>query len=471
MKLIELLTSPWAIVPESLREIQQIYMAHRDGERVDLSTVEARVGHPLANEQQTYTVREGGVAVLAVDGIIAPKANMFTQISGGVSAQMLVAQIQSAKADSRVRAMVQLVDSPGGSVFGTPEWAAAVADFATVKPIVTLSDATLQSAAYWGGAAANAVYLTGPTVEAGSIGVISRMALSQADPGSMEFVRGKYKRGGINGQAPSSDFIAYYEARLDHLYSVFVDAVATYRGVTSDVVLEQMADGRSFIGQQAIDAGLADGFISLDQLVEQLATNPDAFTQGRKVRVAASASPAPAAVPAQQPPVSQTLEGVSMNRAELAAQHPELLQTILAEGQAAGATAERTRIQSVEAALIPGHEALIAGLKFDGKTSGGDAAMAVNQAERGIREAQGKANTADAPKVIASAPAPTVAAVGADAAAAAEAQRIAALPIADRCKAQFEASSALQGEFRSLAAYTAWAEADAKGLAKVKKTS
>ncbi len=46
---------------------------------------------------------------------------------------------------------------------------------------------------------------------------------------------------------------------------------------------------------------------------------------------------------------------------------------------------ERLRIKSVEDQLIPGHEALIEGLKWDGETTGEQAAMAVLQAEKKLR--------------------------------------------------------------------------------------
>src|SRR5690606_2867582 len=121
MKLTELLTGPWAIQPESLREIQEIYVTHLKGDKIDIAAVEARLGRPLANEQQRYTVRDGGVAVLPIEGVIAPKANLFMQVSGGTSAQMLVQQINSLAADSRVKSVIPLIDSPGGSVFGIPE--------------------------------------------------------------------------------------------------------------------------------------------------------------------------------------------------------------------------------------------------------------------------------------------------------------------------------------------------------------
>jgi hypothetical protein len=56
------------------------------------------------------------------------------------------------------------------------------------------------------------------------------------------------------------------------------------------------------------------------------------------------------------------------------------------EGMVSGAEAERKRIQDVEAQLLPGHEALIAQLKGDGKTTGAEAAVQVINADRVLRE-------------------------------------------------------------------------------------
>ena len=68
--------------------------------------------------------------------------------------------------------------------------------------------------------------------------------------------------------------------------------------------------------------------------------------------------------------------------------------------RADGAASERERINGVRAQLIPGHEALIEKLAFDGQTTPGAAAMAVNQAERDKLAAQQAARSVDAPAPI-----------------------------------------------------------------------
>lgn len=479
MKLLDLLTAPWAIAPDKLREIQAIYTTHLRGEKIDIDAIEARLGRPLANEQQAYQIQSGGVAVLSLEGVMAPKANLFMRISGGVSTQLANTQIESAIADSRVKALVLAIDSPGGSVFGTPELAATIRELSVIKPIVTVTDATLASAAYWVGAATNAIYISGPTVQVGSIGVVATHSYDPKAAGTtQEITAGKYKRIASSTAPLSAEGEAYLQGHVDHLYSVFVDAVASYRGTTPESVLANMADGRIFIGQQAIDHGLVDGMSTVDAMVEQLATNPAKFATRTKAVFALGGLPSPPAVPAGaqmsapiepvslKPPPTSTLRTTTMDRATLEQAHPALFAQLQTEFLAAGAATERTRIQAVESALIPGHEALIASLKFDGKSSGGDAALAVNQAERAIRTSQGAKANADAPAPVRTTPAPTVEA-SLDAKAAAEKQRIEALPVDERCKAEWEASASLRSEFSSLSDYTALVKAEHSGKVRV----
>ncbi|HMQ72799.1 MAG TPA: S49 family peptidase [Rubrivivax sp.] len=437
MRLIELVTGPWAMLPEQLIELQGIYAAHLRGDKIDIKAVEQRLGRPLANTQRNYDV-VNGVAVLPLQGVLAPKANLFTQVSGGTSAQMLARDLRQAAADPSVRAIVLDVDSPGGSVYGVPELAAAVREVAAVKPTVAHTDAVMASAAYWVGSAANAVYAAGPTVSVGSIGIYARLSWSPADPNAMEITRGRYKRLALNGERPDADAIAYAEAQLDELYRVFVDAVAANRGASADDVLTRMADGRTFVGRQAAEAGLVDGFATLGELVAQLGADPRAFAARRRARFGARAladiasikpagaqalaagagdAPPPAADDAPVPraeadatlpnpegdpvmPQADNTPPTALTRETLERDHPALLAELRDEFVAAGAQSERDRIQAVRAQALPGHEALVEQLAFDGRTTGAEAAAAVLAAERAARAGAAAAHHADAPPAM-----------------------------------------------------------------------
>ncbi len=424
MKLLELMTGPWAILPETLLELQAIYATHLRGDKIDVQAVEQRLGRPLANEQQRYEVLPGGVAVLRAAGVMAPKANLFMQVSGGISTQMLTQQFDSMAADPRVRSVIFAPDSPGGNVLGVPAAGKALAALAAAKPTVTVIEGVMASAMYWVGSASNAIFVEGETDMVGSLGVVQRLSWEPASPTSMELVRGRYKRTSVNGAPPSAEVIAQAEAQLDYLYSLLVDTVAQHRGTTSELVLEHMADGRVFIGQQAIDAGLVDGVSTVAAMAEQLASDPTRYAKRRKaVFGAAARSDQPlstSAGAALSDDSTTTAEGEVMPQADtpitresLERDHAALFATLRTEftaaGRQEGAAAELARVKAVlaEGEGMKGHQALVMQLALDGKTSGAEAAQAILAAERQSLAAASSAHHADAPQPAPSSPAPS----------------------------------------------------------------
>ncbi len=125
-----------------------------------------------------------------------------------------------------------------------------------------------------------------------------------------------------------------------------------------------------------------------------------------------------------------------------------------------GATAERERIQGVEAQLIPGHETLIQDMKFDGKTTGEQAAVKILAAEKTLREGVLDKLDKDAPDPVATVLVPDVEA--------AIDPTDENLPIEDKAKAAWDKDPDLRAEFSNkFDAYLAYAKADAKGKAKI----
>lgn len=402
MQLLDVLTAPWAIEPAKLLEIQAIYAAHFRGEKADIAAVEARIGRPLANVPAPYTVTDG-VAVLQVGGVMAKRANMFMDISGGTSTQLAARDLLQAAADPAVHSIIQVYDTPGGTVDGTQAFANTIRQVGAIKPVIALADGLMASAGVWAGTAASQIYIADTTTGVGSIGVVSQhVDLSGRDAKEgikrTEIFAGKFKRIASDTGPLTEAGRQSIQDSVDYTYSLFVQAVATQRRVSVDQVLQDMADGRMFIGEQAINAGLVDGVATLDELIAKL--NQDRSRSAAPGR--ASGKPTGRAAAGQPTPFIK--KGTTMTPEEFAAAHPEAVAAFRTEG----ATAERTRIQGVEGQLIPGHEALINTLKFDGQSSPGDAAMAVNAAERNTRTAHAAALASDAPAVLPLVPAAAI---------------------------------------------------------------
>jgi hypothetical protein len=182
--------------------------------------------------------------------------------------------------------------------------------------------------------------------------------------------------------------------------------------VSSQEVLDRMADGRVFTGQQAIDAGLVDGVSTADAMVDRLATNPDEFAKRRKAVFALGGihetledEPVLPVANASNPTsdkgiVMPQADNTPITREALERDHSALFAQLRTEFMTAGASAELARITAVRAQGLPGHEALVERLAMDGKTTGPEAAALVVAAHRVSLSAAAAAHAGDAPKPV-----------------------------------------------------------------------
>jgi signal peptide peptidase SppA len=273
MKILEILNSPWAIIPETQQEIREIYLTHVRGESIDLKDIETRIGKPLERKEQGYDVIDG-VAVIPIEGPIAKRMNLFTQVSGGSSTELIERDFDNALVDSGVKAIVLKIDSPGGQVDGIQELSKLIYENRGKKPIAAFTNGTMASAAYWIGSAAEKIFISSDTVQIGSIGVAtthSDISRSEDMRGikTTEIYAGKYKRIASEYRPLTAEGKAYIQDIVDYLYTTFVNDIARNRGISTEDVLK-MADGKLFIGRQAIYIGLVDGVSTLPLLISKL---------------------------------------------------------------------------------------------------------------------------------------------------------------------------------------------------------
>jgi signal peptide peptidase SppA len=315
MKLADIVNGYWAITPHMLTEIQNIYAVHMRGEKIDLEKVEAALGRPLANSKQG-TVVQDGVAIIEIQGAIAKKMNLFSSISGGCSTQIVENDFMQALNDTAVKGIILNIDSPGGSVDGTFELADAIFQARGKKPVIAFSDGMIASAAYAVASACDSIYISGDTNPIGSIGVVSGHrdfsgAEAQAGVKTTEITAGAYKRVSSQYEPLTADGRAEIQSKVDYLYAGFVGTVARNRGVSTEKVLTDMADGRVFLGKQSIDNGLVDGVSTLPDIIASI-NNSSTKAKG-------------AGVPPKQK------EKRKMTKAEILEQFPEVAAEIAAD--------------------------------------------------------------------------------------------------------------------------------------------
>lgn len=256
---------PWALHPAKLDEIQTFIDTRLNNPNATIDVVVGKSGNRASDN---YEIRDG-VAVIPVFGVIEKRANMFSRMSGGTSTQLLKRDLQAAMNDPYVESILLDVDSPGGSVDGTK----AVADFIFEnrgkKPLLAFANGMMASAAYWIGSAAGEI-MAEDTAAVGSIGVaLTHVDRSEYDQKlgirRTQIFAGKYKRIASDERPLTEEGQAYLQGIVDTYYGIFVDAVARNRSASVEQVLTDMADGKEFIGRQALDAGLVDSIGNFDQ--------------------------------------------------------------------------------------------------------------------------------------------------------------------------------------------------------------
>lgn len=294
----------------------------------------------------SYQVLSGGVARIEWDGPMGQRPHFLARLFlGYVDTSEITAAVQAAVSDPAVRSILIVVSSPGGGVAGVAELAEVVAEASRSKPVVAVTDGLLASAAYWAVSGASSVYGSGPTVQVGSVGVVSVHVYSPRTDGSVvtEITAGKFKRMASAAQPLSGDGKAYLQEMVDHLASVFINGVAKGRNLAPSAVAAQEA--RVYIGQQAVDAGMLDGFATASSLEKQLAADPSRFMR-RKASGGASGAPARASAATAWPPKVQPV-------ASVASPESMLEQTGQAEEDMRAEAAEVVRLHRLRTGRMP----------------------------------------------------------------------------------------------------------------------
>ena len=113
-----------------------------------------------------------GVAVLELTGILMPWPSIFSMLGFGTSVRDFTHQLTAASVDPKIKAVVIVADSPGGSIRLLPEAAEAMRLARSRKPVVVSVAGLCASAAYWIASNATVIDAT-PSASVGAIGIIT----------------------------------------------------------------------------------------------------------------------------------------------------------------------------------------------------------------------------------------------------------------------------------------------------------
>lgn len=337
-------SEPWAITREAMDSIIEI--AQRENESPQ--AVAAKLGRPLEN---TYDVEvRDGIAILSVTGPMFRYANLFTMLSGATSYDLLARDFAKAVDDPNVDAVLLNIDSPGGEANGVSEFADMIYQARGRKPIVSYVGGNGASAAYWLASATDEIVID-DTAQLGSIGVVlgiqdTRERDAKAGVRRMEIVSAVSPNKRVD--PATDDGRAKLQARVDALADVFVAKVARNRGVDVDTVVKNFGQGDVFVGQAAVNAGLADRIGSYEGVLSELRAR---VRGGSGTIVAAGDSNQEVHMDKSNGAPAADNKPSTLTATQVVEQHPEAAEAIRSEAHAAGVaegrTAERERVQAI----------------------------------------------------------------------------------------------------------------------------
>jgi len=205
-------------------------------------------------------VTQGGTGVIPVQGFLAMGLTKFDRMTGASDMGDIGDSIDEMLANPAVKRIAFEIDSPGGTVVGTPELADKIASI----PLPTMSYARklMASGAYYTGSQADYVLASASAV-VGSIGVIAVDESYQAAFDAMGikveiFRAGKYKAPNIAGEGYTQDQRAMEQATVEAMAEEFKQTVLRKRSMANRADME----GQVFTGREAANKNLITGLAS-----------------------------------------------------------------------------------------------------------------------------------------------------------------------------------------------------------------
>lgn len=250
----KVLKSFWAITPEKHQAMISVLQARCDG------------GLPMPAKSDDDGPDQPGyfetdsMAVIRMHGILGKHLSGLEMSSGGCSMDTISAMLKFADRSPAVSTIVLAINSPGGTVTGTPELASLVADIAKRKRMVAFTDAEACSAALWIASQCTSFYCT-QSAEIGSVGVrmilLDETAWMENEGIKVNAISsGKYKLAGASFKPLTADERKMFQADSDRIFAEFQKAVKSVRAV-DDAWLE----GQVVRGSQACEIGFCTAVI------------------------------------------------------------------------------------------------------------------------------------------------------------------------------------------------------------------
>jgi protease-4 len=225
----------------------------------------------LAQVERPKAKAKDRIAVLYAEGTIVGDEG------DGITAKNILKQIKEIKKDDQVKAVVFRVNSPGGSADASEEIWHGVKDMqAKGLPVVVSMSDLAASGGYYISCAADYIYAE-PTTLTGSIGIFGtipnvkklreKIGLDMDEVGTHRHsaMESSMLMNGMNSEEQ-----AMMQAMIERGYDLFTSRCADGRKMSQDDI-KKIAEGRVWLGKDALEIGLVDSLGNIDDAIAKAA--------------------------------------------------------------------------------------------------------------------------------------------------------------------------------------------------------
>ncbi|MDS9471754.1 signal peptide peptidase SppA [Sporosarcina pasteurii] len=215
------------------------------------------------------------IAVLTLDGVIQDLGNVSPFLPVGYNHGFFMNQLHEIYEDPFVKGVVLSVNSPGGGVVESADIYDAIRMIQEDKeiPVYVSMGGMAASGGYYVSAPAEKIFVNHETIT-GSIGVIMESInfAKLAEKYGVDFntiKTGPYKDIMSSSREMTAEEREMLQEMINDSYERFVDIIVEGRGM-SDAAVRKVADGRIMNGRQAIEAGLADDYGKVGDVISAI---------------------------------------------------------------------------------------------------------------------------------------------------------------------------------------------------------
>lgn len=212
------------------------------------------------------------VAIVYVEGAIIEGKGEDSPFSEQMAASTPIRKaLDEAARDDSIKAVVLRVDSPGGSATGSEIILDATRRVKAKKPLVVSMGNVAGSGGYYVACGSETIFADRGTIT-GSIGVVFGKLVTTGMWDKVGIKFKPYPRGANAGILSSAEVFTpeqrqHMQGWMDEIYVTFKDHVTAIRGNKLKKPLDELAGGRVYTGQQALELGLIDKIGGLNDAV------------------------------------------------------------------------------------------------------------------------------------------------------------------------------------------------------------